>query len=131
MTAWKQGFVETMTRGPVRIAAGQRWGYFHPGPDGTTSLDPQAESVLALVVLYTSPEGEVALRPADAERAAKLFPHVPFTKYGDKDPCPFKKVDERMAKGSDGTLKEGDLLAHEAWTVWRDMHLHTDAAAPV
>ncbi len=79
---------------------------------------------LEMTVVWISSEGEVALRPTNAAAAAIAFPDEPFVK-GQPVRCPFKKVDVRMTKATDGPRYVlGDFLAHEKWSVWRtDMSL--------
>ncbi len=112
---WKPGTVVSTT-GRVPLKAGQQWGYY------------KKEPVILFTVISTSTEGEVLLRPADPQQVETVFPEVETVFKGkptrSREGCPFKWVDDNMAKGSKGQYKTGDLLVHEAWTVWADMGLH-------
>ena len=118
MSEWKPGFVRTV-QGEVRIEKGQRWGYFP-----CNSASPNEETMLALTVVSTSPEGEVVLRP-DPVVAEHLFPlhEVEFRgKPVMMRTCPFQWVEASTRVSTSGFhMQIGDLLAHEAWDVWKDM----------
>lgn len=120
MSEWKPGWVllQSADSGATawrRLEKGQLWTY---------SAD------LILKVISTSSCGEVVLRPTNPQAAEQRFPLREVTFKGKpvatRD-CPFLWADERQARGSNGTIQEGDLLCHEAWDVWKDMHLHGDA----
>lgn len=123
---WKAGCVVYMGE-YLRLYEGQVWelseetmasdaeGHF----DRTVTYD-----VIQLRVVATSPEGEVHLRPAKPQDLALVQQHYPEREYvkGEQVPCPFKVVDAKMVKASKGALLAGDLLCHEAWSVWTEMH---------
>jgi hypothetical protein len=126
--SWKPGTVMSM-HGRTSVAAGQRWGYFKTREDGTIALvPPDPNGVLPLTVISTCPEGEVVLRPADPQVAEMFFPEVEDTFKGTpvrvRKGCPFRWVDAAYVRATKGKYTLGDLLAHEAWTCWADMHLH-------
>jgi len=116
MSSWKPGRVEC-SAGLVRVERGQLWTLRERGPSGGFER-------LLLAVVSTSATGEVVLRPSNPAHADRLFPMHETTFKGkpvtDRR-CPFLWVTERMAKGSDGTYQPGDLLVHEAWSVWGSM----------
>lgn len=94
-----------------KLAVGQVWVW--EGDEGR----------LHLGVAAIGPEGEVVLRPLLPEKAAEFFPPEEFVK-GQAGKCPFKKVDAKLAASQAGVergYKEGDLLCHEAWSVWAEM----------
>lgn len=71
-------------------------------------------------------DGEIVLRPVAPTQALAVFPDEEFTK-GKKGKSPFKRVDERLAKGSNGAYKAGDLLCNKDWSVWKsNMSLGSD-----
>jgi hypothetical protein len=123
---WKPGTVMSM-HGRTAVAVGQRWGYFPKTEDGLIHLGQDCV-VLPLTVISTCSEGEVVLRPADPQIAEKVFPEVEDTFKGTpvrvRKGCPFRWVDAAYVRATKGKYTLGDLLAHEAWTCWADMHLH-------
>lgn len=129
---WQRGTAVAMT-GRVPLKVGQRWGFFKANDDGFITIVNSDEekttgNILPLVVVSLSPEGEVVLRPMNRELADKMFPEQEVVFKGKtskaRPTCPFHWVDADRAKGSKGAYQEGDLLAHEAWYVWTQMHVH-------
>lgn len=126
MSEWKPGWVETMHGMWVRLEKDQHWKH-SPAPGVTTSLHYE---ILALDVVAASPSGEVALRVLDRAAFDRIYPLRETTQKGKpitaRQGCPFVEVDERMAKNSGGAYGVGDVLCHEAWSVWnRSMWLST------
>jgi hypothetical protein len=119
---WNPGTVMGMN-GREKLKVGQRWSFIR-----RESTSP----VLLLAVISTSADGSVVLRPEDPQLAEQFFPEVETVFKGTptrtREGCPFKWVDDSAAKGSKGQYKPGDLLVHEAWSVWSDMRLHPDFA---
>jgi hypothetical protein len=131
---WKPGTVLSHY-GREKIKEGQHWTYFQ-GTDPTAMMrDSRSQTPphnLQLTVVSTSPEGEVVLRPEDPQVADQLFPDVEGTFKGapirTRKGCPFKWVNADIARASKGRYQVGDLLTHEAWACWADMHLHQSSA---
>jgi hypothetical protein len=126
MSEWRPGWVLAGTPDMgvaskidwVRLTKDQRWFYLANG------------STLPLTVISTAPSGEVVLRPPgpipSRWAAEDIFPLQEVIFKGNPTmsrPCPFVWVDERQAKGSHGAYRAGDLLAHEAWDLWKSMRL--------
>jgi hypothetical protein len=123
MAEWKPGHVcvSEGSLGPEykRVAKDQIWTYHRtPGYDGAR---------LWLVVVSTSLEGEVVLRPngpQEVERALVMFPLKETTFKGKpvsvRD-CPF------LWRGEGGNVIA--LLASEGWDVWQRMHMSHDIGA--
>ncbi len=114
--------------GRVKVEVGQRWGYLKATEEGVSLQNHDV--VLPLTVIATSPEGAVTLRPASPQIAETFFPETLTTFKGKprraRVGCPGQWVDDTLAKGSKGQYQVGDLLVHEAWNVWTQMHLHSD-----
>ena len=129
--AWRKaerrpGWVRTAHQGLVQAAVGQRWGYIVKN-EFTFPIDPDA--ILPLTLISIDPSGEVVLRPADSAMAERVFPlheAVFKGKPTQTRTCPFYWVEERLAKGSEGKYKPGDLTCNEAWDLWGRMHVHTE-----
>lgn len=115
---WRPGSVRCLD-GHVKLLAGQTWVYRVRHELGDHVVGPQ----ITFNLISTSPEGEVVLRPVkldDREIIDKTWPEQQFSKEN-RGSCPFKRVDDRAAKGSHGAWKDGDFLAHEAWDCWNRM----------
>jgi hypothetical protein len=109
---WRRGYVWTGCR-QERLEVGQVWAY---QPD---SKDPR----LTFEVVAMGPDGDVQLRPTDgvSDLIREHYPERPWVK-GEPDPFPFKRVDDEMARrGAKEGLRTGDLLCHQAWTLWEGM----------
>jgi len=116
MAEWIPGKVLMAYAQYVPLREGSFWTYCF-----TDELDTDARNIVLRVVAI-SPEGEVLLRPHgidDETYINRIFPENKFTK-GEADPCPFKRVDEKLAK-SNPLYKVGDMLCHEAWALWSRM----------
>lgn len=105
---WRCGYVWTGCR-QERLEVGQVWAY---QPD---SKDPR----LTFKVESLGPDGDVQLRPTEgvSDLIRKHYPEQPWVK-GEPDPFPFKRVN-----GAKGGFCMGDLLCHQAWTLWEGMTL--------
>lgn len=129
MSEWKPGWVVNMHGQLVKIEKGQMWGYLNYGVEGGITITEgefPPNTVLPLTVISTSACGEVVLRCPKPELVDAMFPLKETTFKGkstmSREGCPFMYVEERVARGSKGELQTGDLLANEAWDVWRCMH---------
>lgn len=110
--AWVPGSVFTSAHRQERIEPGQTW-----------TLPISEQKCCFLTVVATSPDGEVQLRPFNDEQTQlydQAFPEKAFVKGSTEAGAPFKRVTAQMAKGH-AHLKEGDLLAHQAWSCWQSM----------
>lgn len=122
---WKPGCVAYMGE-YLRLYEGQVWELSHD----TMASDEEGHfdrtvtyGIIPLKVMSMSPEGEVHLRPANEQALALVQQHYPEREYvkGEQTLCPFKVVDAKMVKASKGVLLTGDLLCHEAWSIWDAM----------
>jgi len=126
MSEWRQGFVNGLRQGEIRLVVGQLWGFF---PTGDLS------DVMLLKVVSLSPEGMVVLRPDSAMDVDRLWP-LKETEFKGKtvmtrEGCPFQWVTLEAAKAAKGAYEYGDLLTHEAWSVWeRHMRASVEVDLP-
>ena len=97
MADWRRGYVHTPINGHVRVYVGQRWGYLRVDEAGI--IDPDA--CVLMEVVFTCPEGEVALRPSDAASATKVFSRAGDHPQGQNDgrACGALHVGERGPRG--------------------------------
>ncbi len=102
--------------GGIRLIPLERGNFFHfsSAPDVWVNLE----------VVDFLPDGQVHLRPASEKDAGLYntsFPSVEFRK-GDPGTAPFKLIEKgNLFMEKKFALKIGDLLAHEAWSVWLSM----------
>ena len=102
--------------GGIRLVKLERGSFFHFSPSEGVWVN--------LEVIDFLPDGQVHLRPVfekDVESYSLAFPSVEFRK-GDLEAAPFKRIEKgNLFMEKKFSLKIGDLLAHEAWSVWLSM----------
>lgn len=127
MSDWKPGYVELALGSYEKLEVGQTYTYLFDVP-AYNDMGPDWRG-LELRVITTSKTGEVGLRPV--QKVSNRKPQIPDSTedlhiFPNEEvwPCPFQKV---VSKGgpaspvSKGVYQPGDLLCHEAWSLWFNM----------